>query len=187
MNLENFPTSESAIRMLDMVNSGWYDKSYVGKWLFQVMGTEIDMAKTIFDQLRDQAFAGSATWALGYWEEKYGIASNSSLSVEERRDRIKEMLQLKYSMNPERIRQIAETVCGKRVEITEPAPYTFSIRVIIDGSDSDFNKERLRKKIGQIKPAHLAYEIVTERPITGCIYAGAVAQQAEIVNIRQVM
>ena len=187
MNLENFPTSESAIRMLDMVNSGWYDKSYVGKWLFQVMGTEIDTLKTIFDELRHQAFVESATWALDYWEEKYGLTRNSSLSVEERRSRIKEMYQLKYSMNPERIRQLAETVCEKKVEITEHAPYTFVLKVIIAGSDSDFTEDRQRKKIGQIKPAHLAYEIVTERPITGHIYAGAVIQQAEIVNIRQVI
>ena len=32
MDLENFPTSESAKRMLESVDSGgFYDKSYVGK------------------------------------------------------------------------------------------------------------------------------------------------------------
>lgn len=114
MDLENFPTSESAIRMLDMVNSGWYDKSYVGKWLFQVMGMEVDTVKTLFEELRQQAFVESATWALGYWEEKYGVARNGNLSLEKRRNRIKEICQLKYSMNPERIKKIAETICEKK-------------------------------------------------------------------------
>lgn len=59
--------------------------------------------------------------------------------------------------------------------------------MIIDGSSGDFNEERLRRKIEQIKPAHLTYEIATERPVAGYIYIGAVMQQAEIMNIRQVI
>ena len=39
-DLENFPTSESAKKMLGYVSDGFYDSSYVGKWLFQVMGIE---------------------------------------------------------------------------------------------------------------------------------------------------
>lgn len=45
-NLENFPTSESAKRQLKYITSGFYDNSYVGKWLFQVMGQEFDDAST---------------------------------------------------------------------------------------------------------------------------------------------
>lgn len=40
--LELFPTSESALKMLSYVTPGFYDKSYVGKWMFQVMGLEYD-------------------------------------------------------------------------------------------------------------------------------------------------
>lgn len=32
-DLENFPTSESAKRQLSYVTEGFYEKSYVGKWL----------------------------------------------------------------------------------------------------------------------------------------------------------
>ena len=42
--LELFPTSESALKMLSYVTPGFYDKSYVGKWMFQVMGLEYDKA-----------------------------------------------------------------------------------------------------------------------------------------------
>jgi len=38
------PTSESALKMLSYVTPGFYDKSYVGKWMFQVMGLEYDKA-----------------------------------------------------------------------------------------------------------------------------------------------
>ena len=43
-DLEQFPTSESAKRMLSYVTPGFYDNSYVGKWLYQVMGLEYDDA-----------------------------------------------------------------------------------------------------------------------------------------------
>lgn len=187
MRMEDFPTSASGMRMLGMVNSGWYDRSYVGKWLFQVMGMEMDDAKTLFEELKRQAFVDSATWGLCYWEEKYGLAGNESLSVEERRKRVKEQQQLRYSMNPERMKQVAELACGKEVEVSEPGPYVFRLTVIIRGSDSNFNEEKLREKIRQIKPAHLACQIVTERPVTGAVYIGAAMQQAETVKIRQVV
>ena len=45
INLERFPHSESAKRMLDYVSADFYGKSYVGKWLYQVMGQEYDEAK----------------------------------------------------------------------------------------------------------------------------------------------
>ena len=44
-NIENFPTSETAKRMMTYITgNGFYDKSYVGKWIFQVMGLEWDEA-----------------------------------------------------------------------------------------------------------------------------------------------
>ena len=48
-DLENFPTSESAKKMLSYVSDGFYDESYVGKWLFQVMGAEYDKALEIVE------------------------------------------------------------------------------------------------------------------------------------------
>ena len=46
-DLEQFPTSESAKRMLSYVTPGFYDNSYVGKWLYQVMGLEYDDARKL--------------------------------------------------------------------------------------------------------------------------------------------
>ena len=39
-DLEAFPVSESARRMMSYVSQGFYDNSYVGKWLYEVMGME---------------------------------------------------------------------------------------------------------------------------------------------------
>ena len=52
--LELFPTSESALKMLSYVTPGFYDKSYVGKWMFQVMGLEYDKALKLAEELPEQ-------------------------------------------------------------------------------------------------------------------------------------
>ena len=41
-DLEEFPTSESAKRQLSYVTKGFYDTSYIGKWIYQVMGLEYE-------------------------------------------------------------------------------------------------------------------------------------------------
>ena len=52
MNLEQFPTSETAKKMLSYITgNGFYDNSYVGKWIFQVMGEEMGDARAIIDEL----------------------------------------------------------------------------------------------------------------------------------------
>ena len=91
IDLENFPTSESAQRMLASVTPGFYDKSYVGKWLYQVMGLEFDEAeKLIAEELPLQFFPETATWGLMYHEIKWGLPVRDYLSYEERRKLIYE-------------------------------------------------------------------------------------------------
>ena len=41
VDLEHFPTNEVAQRLLTYVTRGWYDKSYVGKWIYEVIGLEL--------------------------------------------------------------------------------------------------------------------------------------------------
>lgn len=187
MNLENFPESLSGKRMLGMVNSGWYDRSYIGKWMFQVIGMEMDDAKEKFEELRRQAFLETADWGLCYWEKKYGISGSGNRTVEERRNQIREKQCRRYSMSPERLRQFAAFVSGKEIQIEEEEPYTFKVKVMIHDGSSIFRGEKLKKAIDRVKPAHLSYEIVTERPVAGSIYAGAVIQESEIMEIRQVV
>lgn len=52
MDLERFPRSDSAKRMLTYVTKGWYDNSYVGKWLYEVMGIGLDQVQELIDELR---------------------------------------------------------------------------------------------------------------------------------------
>ena len=55
MDLENFPTRETAKDMLSMI-SPIYDRSYVGKWIFQVMAASMELARETVEDMKNQAF-----------------------------------------------------------------------------------------------------------------------------------
>lgn len=80
--LELFPTSESALKMLSYVTPGFYDKSYVGKWMFQVMGLEYDKALKLAEELPEQFFPETATWGLCWHEIKWGLPVQENLSYQ---------------------------------------------------------------------------------------------------------
>lgn len=62
-DIENFPTSEAAKRMMPSIDESFYEKSYVMKWMQQVMGLEWDDARRIIkEELPKQFVPETATW-----------------------------------------------------------------------------------------------------------------------------
>lgn len=135
MDLENFPTREAAKDMLSMV-SPIYDESYVGKWIFEIMGMPLGKARDIVNDLQNQLNPETATWTLPYWEESYGIVTNESLSIKERRSAIVKKRNFRKPMNPARIEMLLKDICGRDVRLVENvAPHMFSIE-IADGESA---------------------------------------------------
>lgn len=56
VDLEHFPTNEVAQRLLTYVTRGWYDKSYVGKWIYEVIGLELETASRRISEARSRHF-----------------------------------------------------------------------------------------------------------------------------------
>ena len=61
--------SEAAQRIIDYV-SDVYGESYVGLWLFQVIGIVIDDINTIIMGLFDEIFPETSEKLLPYWEKE---------------------------------------------------------------------------------------------------------------------
>lgn len=118
-DLENFPTSESAKKMLSYVSDGFYDESYVGKWIFQVMGIEYDKALEKAMELPDQFFPETATWGLMYHEIKWGLPIRMNLSYEERRRLIYQKRDCRAPMTPYRMEKYLEVMTGFEVHIAD--------------------------------------------------------------------
>lgn len=127
-DLESFPTSESARRMLGYVSDGFYDRSYVGKWLYQAMGLEYDEAREIAESLPAQFFPETATWGLAYHETKWGLPVRENLPYEERRRLIYERRDYRAPMTPYRMERYLADMTGFEVhiaDINDPGEYGF--------------------------------------------------------------
>lgn len=158
MNLDNFPTSPAAQRMLGYVTSGWYDKSYVGKWIYQVIGLEIDRINVPVEELSMQAYVDSATWGLKYWESLVGIPVREDLDYDVRRSLINERLDKYHPISPAWLENYLSKLTGRDVTVTEhPRTYTFSVR--IGNGNGNYHLPSVMRSLDCVKPAHLAYDI----------------------------
>lgn len=164
-DLENFPISDNAKKMLSYVTDGFYDNSYVGKWLYQVMGIEYDKAQEIVETLPDQFFPETATWGLSYHEIKWGLPVCEHLSYEERRRLIYLKRDFRAPMTPYRIEQYLSDAIGFEVKIADvndsgdygfiaPHPNVFKAYFIGEGT---LNAKKARELLNQLKQSHTTY------------------------------
>lgn len=169
IDLENFPTSQSAQNMLATVTPGFYDQSYVGKWLYQVMGLEFDEAeRLIAEELPLQFFPETATWGLMYHELKWGLPVRDYLSYDERRKLIYEKRDQRAPMTPYRIETMLANVTGFWANIADihdggkygykvSHPNTFIAVFVGDGS---LNTKAVKRLLDSAKQSHTTYTII---------------------------
>ncbi len=166
-DLENFPTSESAKKMLGYVSDGFYDKSYVGKWLFQVMGAEYDKTLKIIEDLPAQFFPETATWGLMYHEIKWGLPVRPNLSYEERRRLIYLKRDYRAPMTPYRMEIYLSDATGFDVHVTDvhdrgnydylpEHPNAFKVYFIGEGT---LDTKVARQTLDKIKQSHTTYQM----------------------------
>lgn len=153
-DIENFPTSPTAKRMISRV-SPIYDRAYVGKWIFQVMGAEMDEVRLRFEQLRDQAFPETATWAIPYWEQRYGIEPVEGETDEQRRRAIITHRNAREPINPAKMERIIQSLTGCPARVTENvAPYTFTVEIFAGAERGNFDWDAIFRRLKRIKPSH---------------------------------
>lgn len=169
-DLENFPTSESAKKMLSYVSDGFYDNSYVGKWIYQVMGQEYDTAYEMVESLPDQLFPETATWGLMFHELKWGLPVKNDVSVEERRKLIYQKRDDRRSTTPYQMESALSNAyaCNVTVsDIHDPGadgyvpehPNIFRVLVKTEGERLD--TDAITQKIKSIKQSHTVFQIET--------------------------
>lgn len=166
-DLENFPTSNSAKKMLSYVSDGFYDESYVGKWIFQVMGIEYDAALAIAEDLPAQFYPETATWGLMYHEIKWGLPVRPNLSYEERRRLIYQKRDYRAPMTPYRMERYLEDATGFEVHIADasdpgdygyvaPHPNVFQAYFLGEGT---LDSKLVHDMLDRLKQSHTTYKV----------------------------
>lgn len=164
-DLENFPVSESAKNMIASVSDGFYDNSYVGKWLYEVMGQEYDTAREIAEDILNQLFPETATWGLMYHEIKWGLPVRENLPYEERRQLIYQKRDYRAPMTPYRMEGYLKTATGFDVRIADindpgdygfvaPHPNVFKAYFMGEGT---LASKRARAMLNELKQSHTMF------------------------------
>ena len=175
-------TSPTAKRMLERV-SPIYDDSYVGLWMFQVIGLAYDEVWDKIYDLPNQLYPETATWAIELWEERYGITPDDTLSIEERRRKVIRKRTRSGAFTPKKIEALAENMTGFPARVVENvAPYTFAVYLSATTSDDD----ALRSEIKRLKPSHCSFEIRYEQSASCDFYMGGVISQYKDFALAQV-
>lgn len=149
-------TNEKAQEIINYV-SPIYGDSYVGLWLFQAIGTVLGEVCTIAEQLRYETNPTTADLLLDYWENKYGITPDPTLTKEQRRNRIIAKKQSRGSCNPAVLETaVSAALGGTKVEITENVDQNTFLVNIREYVPSMVPAVAVLERM---KPAHLIYQI----------------------------
>ncbi len=167
-DIENFPTSKAAKRMMSTISEEFYKDSYIMKWLQQVMGMEWDDAvKIIEEELPNQFFPETATWGLRYHEIKWQLPVRENLSYEERRKIIYKKRDSQLPLTPFFMEQYLENIFGLEVHVedihdlgryghTFDHPNIFNVTVI---GDNNVSPEDIKTVVDSLKQSHTVYTI----------------------------
>jgi uncharacterized protein YmfQ (DUF2313 family) len=149
--------SPEAERMRQMVTAGFYDRSRLALWIFEVMGREYDDMAKWSRELRYEAFPKTATWSIAIWEWIYGLAPDDALPLEFRRQQIVSKRLQRPPINQARMEAVLSVLTGDTVSVTEnTAPYRFSVEVEARGQSIEDYKTALTV-LRKIKPSHLSF------------------------------
>lgn len=166
--------SPEAQKIIDYVTPK-YGNSYVGLWIFQVIGTELDDMRIWTDEMRNQITPSKATWGLYYFQQDYGLNLDERLLaiapgipeeelppetqeiIIQSRQEIITKIRERSPANPTNIANIISGLTGRNIKIIEnTAINTFDL-IILAGANA-YNIQAVYRKMQQIKPAHLTVE-----------------------------
>jgi len=165
--VEKIITSPEALKMKNMVTGGFYDRSAIGLWLFEVIGREYDEMADWAHNLRYEAFPRTCTWSIGIWEficdlePLIDLPEDPEVALQMRRQRLMAKKWKWPPVNPARTEAILAGITNYDVHITENVDLN-TFRVDIDGEGGEANIFDMRNVVStlrSIKQSHLSFEM----------------------------
>lgn len=123
----------------------------------KAFGQAVDHALSDLEELLEQCFVDTATWALPLWEESVGIESEKEKDISYRRTRILSKLRGGGTITKAMLKNTIESFCNGEVDILEyPAEHRFEVK-FLSTIGVPPNLSDVTQAIEEIKPAHLEY------------------------------
>lgn len=139
---------------------GYYENSRVMSTLIDGQGQEVDRLRLALDGVLDQLFVDTATWGLARWEMEYGIPTDESKPVEQRRSVIRSKIRGIGTVTPSLIKSVAESYANGEVSITASyEDYTVMV-TFVSTYGVPPNISDAQAAIRDVLPAHLDVRFV---------------------------
>lgn len=184
----NIVKSAAALRMLQMVTAGFYDNSRLALWIFETIGREWDAMSEWAKNVHTEIFPQTCSWSIETWEDLYAIETDTSLTLEQRRQRLMAKALYAAPINPEVIRRRVAALTGSEDVTVEEhtAPYTFEVTV--KHSVHIPNQGAVWLYIYGIKPSHLSFRLffVMETPVYHELNAGLLGASVTEKEIEEI-
>lgn len=110
--------------------------------------------------LLNQFFIKSATWGLGRWEDLVGIKTDTTKSLESRRDAVIAKLQNPESVTETFLTNLINRYIADKAGYIISYPSEYRIEVLYHGGQV-LDYEKLIQSINTYIPAHIGYKLVT--------------------------
>lgn len=126
----------------------------------QALQPEVELIWETRDSLLAQLSPYTADWGLDYWEKALGLGSCQEFSLDTRRRQIVAKLQGRETTTPAAVKAVAETLLGVPVKVVEIfGAYRVELEVN-SGGKLPAGVEALKRRLGEIMPAHLGWGLV---------------------------
>ena len=147
------------MKLMEYLPDNYRDSTEM-KAIQQAIQPEIDSLWELRGDFLRQLDPMTATWGLNYWEKAFGLKVEPEKEPELRRSRIVAKIRGRGTSTVARIKSVAESFAHGEVDIVEiPEEDRLLIRLIsVLGIPP--NLDDLKNAIGEILPAHLAWELV---------------------------
>lgn len=175
--------SPEAQAFLRSVTEGFYNRSYLGLWLYEVIGREWDEMAAWSNDLKREIYVQTCTWSIAIWEWVYGFEPDESMTLEERRQRIMSKVRGVRPINPEVMRRGISAVSGADAGVKDFSdPYSFAVTMNV--TNRPIPMERVLQFIYETKPAHLAVSVEVIFPtIESTLHVGGAVGNSTIITV----
>lgn len=155
--------------------------------IMQAEDKEMDRADAGIQKALDSAFIEDCDeYGIRKYEALLGLVPDPMDSIDQRRARVLSRWTDNLPCTYRFLLKKLDTLCGTGNYTVDKDLENYFIRVgVLQASSGSVGD--VEEMLEKLLPMNICYEVHEERPISGGIYIGAVIQQAEIVNIRQVI
>ena len=160
----------------------YYLESVIMNELMDASGIEFDNVRDAIDDILNQFFVATATWGLDRWEEFLGIATDTSKTIDARRQAIIQKINGNSTVTLDFLTTLVNMYVADGQAFIIDHPETYSIDILHHGGQV-LDYTALEKDINTYIPAHIGHTLCTYTKGTAQIYSAGIARRTYTMRV----